>query len=128
MTGLFNRHCEKCNKLILDGRPLGVTFCKECHKDKGRRRRQNQAEQSFVDFAEAQGWETTKRGWPDFVCFENNKAFCVEVKPRSKALKREQRRIMEWLESYQIDCKRWDPIRGFTDWDVESNDLRAMEE
>lgn len=64
------------------------------------------------------GWEVTKRGWPDFICWRNGKIVCVEVKPDpAHHLKRTQRRIMEALIAVDIPCFRWDPKSGFTDLD-----------
>lgn len=64
------------------------------------------------------GWDITKRGWPDFVCWRNGKMACIEVKPHSSSpLKATQRRIMEALIAAGIPCFRWDPRSGFTDLD-----------
>jgi hypothetical protein len=40
----------------------------------------NSAEAEFADWAIAQGWQVTKRGWPDFICRRGDEIMCVEVK------------------------------------------------
>ena len=80
--------------------------------------RANVPEMSLERLMEATGWEATKRGWPDFICFKGDKIVCVEVKRKpSVKLKASQRKIMEILIAAGIPCFRWDPRSGFTDLD-----------
>ena len=73
----------------------------------------NIPERAFEVLAFNKGWTATKRGWPDFLCFDKKtKEFiAVEVKPRlngpetrMKLLKREQGICMDWLKSLGIKC------------------------
>ena len=64
-------------------------------------RNRNVAEYAFRKQASAEGWEVTKRGWPDFFCRKGDRVMCVEVKPEKKdgtrkALRVNQIKRMEW--------------------------------
>ena len=72
-------------------------------------RYRNVAEQAFVKQAKSEGWEVTKRGWPDFFCKKGDRVMCVEVKPEKKdgsrkALRVNQIHRMEWLQSLGVEC------------------------
>ena len=71
----------------------------------------NITEKAFADLAASRGWEVTKRGWPDFLCFgPDGKVIAVEVKPRTKdgrrlkQLKTEQRRVLDALSQLGVPC------------------------
>lgn len=70
----------------------------------------NPTEDLFSALALRKGWEATKRGWPDFVCFlPDGEMIVVEVKPRKKDgslkwLKVSQVRVMEKLTAAGIRC------------------------
>jgi len=69
----------------------------------------NWAEGDFADLARRNGWEVTKRGWPDFLCFKDGEFIAVEVKPRTvrgghKKLKPEQVLVMRILSDHGIRC------------------------
>ena len=71
----------------------------------------NPAESAFAELAVRNGWRPTKRGWPDFLCFNDatGEAIAVEVKPRTrrgslKALKRDQVACLEFLQRHGIRC------------------------
>ena len=72
--------------------------------------RQNGPERAFEEMAGRKGWNATKRGWPDFICFDEQGMFAVEVKPRMrpragmKQLKREQVIVMDVLTAHGIRC------------------------
>lgn len=76
--------------------------------------RTNTAENAFEQKCRDNDWEVSKRGWPDFIVFPEGpgggtEPFVVEVKPRSadgklKPLKREQIRVLSWLQSKGIRC------------------------
>ena len=74
--------------------------------------RSNAPERELEELALRNGWEVTKRGWPDFVCFSpvDGEMIAVEVKPRfangsrMKILKREQARVMDVLTAHGIRC------------------------
>jgi hypothetical protein len=51
----------------------------------------NRAELLFVEWAEKQGWQVTKRGWPDFICRRGAELMCVEVEDGSDYLSAWQR-------------------------------------
>lgn len=49
------------------------------------------SEREFEELAARNGWRTTKRGWPDFLCFDpsSNEIIAVEVKQRLPHRRRE---------------------------------------
>jgi hypothetical protein len=70
--------------------------------------RRNKAEARFEQWAKEQGWESTKRGWPDFMLSKDGRIIAVEVKPRYGKrplfLKQSQVECMEFLSSHGIEC------------------------
>ncbi len=68
----------------------------------------NQWEEAFRKFAIEQGWEATKRGWPDFLCLsKEGEWFVVEVKPPSRktiGLSAPQSACMDFLSSLGARC------------------------
>ena len=72
----------------------------------------NKNEQAFAELAEKNGWRYSKRGWPDFLCFndETGEIIVVEVKPRvaegkrTQALKAEQAACMDFFKAKGIRC------------------------
>lgn len=78
------------------------------------RRPKNKAEREFYDFAHGEGWEVTKRGWPDFFCWaEGGGIMLVEVKPSEIIeLKTHQALVMSRLIEYGVPCFRWSPDSG----------------
>lgn len=70
---------------------------------------QNLSESRFSNLAESKGWNVTKRGWPDFLCWDKDgNPFAVEVKPkygkRQLRLRREQDVCMRFLQSQGVRC------------------------
>lgn len=67
------------------------------------------AEELFKEDMFLEGWEVTKKGWPDYICWKDGKIILVEVK-RSKTdyLSKEQVFVLQFLASYGIPCYRWD--------------------
>lgn len=79
----------------------------------GRPNYRNQAEEAFRVVAEREGFEITKRGWPDFFCKRDGRVICVEVKPHTQRKpKVEQREILEFLTAHGIECYLWTPDGG----------------
>lgn len=76
----------------------------------GQRDLRNAAEQGFAELAFEKGWLITKRGWPDFFCFDSKgRPFVVEVKPRTcdgrpGRLKPSQSMVMRTLSAFGIRC------------------------
>ena len=73
--------------------------------------RRNGPEQKFAQLAAEKGWFATKRGWPDFLCFnEDGEMIAVEVKPQMrsrpgvKVLRRDQANCMDVLTAHGIRC------------------------
>lgn len=65
----------------------------------------NEHEGRFADHAREQGWEVTKRGWPDFLCrLPDGRIVAVEVKPPGRGLKRTQREVFKILSAAGIPC------------------------
>lgn len=74
----------------------------------------NEAEARLYELMRSEGWEVTKRGWPDFACFKDGKVILVEVKPkRSHRLKFWQHRLLTELVKKGVECYRWNPSEGF---------------
>lgn len=70
----------------------------------------NVPENSLVELMESRGYEVTKRGWPDFLCFKNGELVCVEVKPNpGHGLRRSQSKAMRYLAAAGIKCYYWAP-------------------
>jgi len=78
------------------------------------RRPKNEAEGLFWDKVKEDGWEVTKRGWPDFFCTrQNGDLMLVEVKAhRGRRLKHHQIKVLKILGSYGVPCYRWSPDTG----------------
>jgi len=75
---------------------------------KQQQRPKNKAEACFYDLMIERGWELTKRGWPDFFCWKDNKFVLVEVKRKhSHRLKYRQRHVMQSLADYGVECYRF---------------------
>jgi len=74
----------------------------------------NKAESELFNLMESNGWELSKKGWPDFACFKDGKLVLIEVKPkRSHRLKSWQHKILLELVKHDIKCYRWSPDGGF---------------
>jgi Holliday junction resolvase-like predicted endonuclease len=94
----------------------------------------SQAENSFREYAESNGWTVTKRGWPDFIVFDENGDFLffVEVKKtknqrhalesvnkddKRKKCKTQhvqfQARTIDLLRRHGFTCKVWTPKDSF---------------
>jgi len=71
-------------------------------------RPKNKAEACFYDVMVKRGWKLTKKAWPDFFCYKENKLILVEVKRKhSHRLKYMQRKLMEALADYGVECYRF---------------------
>ena len=80
------------------------------------RERQNVVERRFEKLAEANGWRSTKRGWPDFICFRpDGSVFVVECKPRMnpngwrksdelRILSKPQAEVLDFLSELGVEC------------------------
>ena len=74
--------------------------------------RSNGPEQKFIQLAHQMNFRATKRGWPDFLCFNDatGEVIVVEVKPRLatddgfKIPKRDQVAAMTFLQAHGIKC------------------------
>lgn len=68
----------------------------------------NAAERKFEEMAQSQGWQVSKRGWPDFTCFKDGQFIAVEVKPQSTHnLSKYQYTVMAALVKYGVPCYYW---------------------
>ena len=75
---------------------------------------QNVAEEKFRAAAQHNGWELSKRVWPDFLCVKNGEIIVVEVKPtRDGQPKLEQLIVLEWFAAHGIKAFMWNPETGF---------------
>ena len=87
----------------------------------------NETEGQFFDWAIEEGYKVTKRGWPDFFCWKDDKVILVEVKPyKDKYLKREQYQIMRFLTHHGIECYKWTP-EGMTRIYLRSSDYEEID-
>lgn len=74
----------------------------------------NPSELELYNLLTKDGWQVTKRGWPDFACFRNDELVLIEVKPkRSHYLKKTQFGLMMALAKRGVTCLRWTPDGGF---------------
>ena len=65
----------------------------------------NRFENRFAQLAHSLGWEVTKQGWPDFVCYgADDQLIAVEVKPFGGWLRPEQKRLMAALSNAGVRC------------------------
>ena len=73
----------------------------------------NLPERAFEVLAFNKGWNCTKKGWPDFLCFDKTtkQYIAVEVKPRlngpttrMKLLKRPQAACLDFFVKQGIQC------------------------
>lgn len=71
--------------------------------------RKNAPEKLFCEFADGNEFSVTKRGWPDFICEDEEGIFFVEVKPVGTRLKASQKRIMGCLSAAGFRCFVWRP-------------------
>ena len=86
------------------------------------RRYANGAEEAFRKWAEEeQGWEVSKRGWPDFIVFADpdkedpdpRDVLVVEVKPHGgRPLKKSQTKVLRVLAKAGLNVYRWSPDEG----------------
>lgn len=77
------------------------------------RKPKNDAEGKFWQEAAEMGWIVSKRGWPDFACWDGETFIAVEVKPKAHhRLKKMQVRIMRALVQAGVPCYRWTPQSG----------------
>lgn len=73
----------------------------------------NKTEQGFAKFMQNDGYQTTKRGIPDFLCWKGNEIIFVEVKPRGNhRLSQRQCRAIKVLMKAGIKCFRYDADLG----------------
>lgn len=77
--------------------------------------RPNVIEQQFRELAEAEGWDVTKRGWPDFLCRRNGELMAVEVKGPHDGLSAEQYEAISDLRRAGIPTFVWSPGEGYTE-------------
>ena len=75
----------------------------------------NVAERAFSEGARAKGWQVTKRGYPDFICYlPDGGLVLVEVKTKSThKLHKNQWRLMNVLKNNGIRCYKWSPDRNW---------------
>ena len=82
------------------------------------KRYKNKSEDEFAKHARLLGWEVTKTGYPDFICYKpNGDIVLVEIKPNTKQrLKLGQQRFMNTISSKGIACYRWSPDKNWLDF------------
>ena len=78
----------------------------------------NTAEEVFATAARAKGWDVTKRGYPDFICYRGGEIMLVEVKPDKRhRLKKEQTRFKSEIEKRGVKVYRWSPEQDWLERD-----------
>jgi hypothetical protein len=85
--------------------------------------RGNRAELLFAEWAEQQGWQVTKRGWPDFICRRGTELMCVEVKDGSDHLSAYQEQTATDLAARGIPVFEWRPPN---EWHPEHGQLHPV--
>ena len=106
---MVQRVCELCGASFES--PL-VIRCYDCMLEA--KEVKNKTERLFKDLAEANGWEVTKKGYPDFICYRDSDIVLVEVKkPPNLKLSQEQAKFMDGIRKYGIKGKVWNPSDGF---------------
>lgn len=78
--------------------------------------RRNNPEREFCAFAANENFWTIKRGWPDFICTDDEGIFFVEVKPDGKHPDRHQKKILTALSAAGFRCFVWTPAEGLVKW------------
>jgi len=75
----------------------------------------NKAEDEFATMARELGWEVTKVGYPDFICYKpSGDIVLVEVKPSIRSrLKTGQQRFMNTMSYKGVGCYRWSPDKNW---------------
>jgi hypothetical protein len=65
----------------------------------------NKVQGAFWDKMTEDGWELTKKAWPDFLCMKDGKVILVTVKgSRGRKIKAMQRAAMLFFAKHGIDC------------------------
>lgn len=78
-----------------------------------RRCPKNEAEGKCFKELTKEGWDVSKRGWPDFICEKDGKFIVIEVKKKkTHSLKYDQERVMKFLSEQGIECYRYSPDVG----------------
>ena len=84
------------------------------------------AERAFLDWAEEEGWEVNRNGWPDFLCVDRKgRVVCIEAKSGNASLTKAQRRVMAILASCGLKCYTWSPGPGLVPFLERRAGLRA---
>jgi hypothetical protein len=76
----------------------------------------NKAERLFYDLAKEKGYVIARRGWPDYLVYDEaeNRYFAVEVKPSKDCpLKGSQIATAELLTHVGLDTLVWSPDIGY---------------
>jgi len=77
-------------------------------------KKSNESEIKFIEKAISMGWEVTKKGYPDFICWKQDgreiDLLLVEVKKYKKQrLSPEQRRFAKFIKKFKIPFRVWSP-------------------
>jgi hypothetical protein len=89
----------------------------------------NRTEAQFAAWARNEGWRTTKRGWPDFLCNRDDQLMAVEVKGGSDYLRPEQRDALTALNRIGMPTFVWSPENSLVPYpsEVTSGSTAALE-
>lgn len=92
----------------------------------------NKAEYAVWSTLRSEGWTVIRKGWPDFACFrqqgEVEESMVVEVKPQDwYALRKEQRKIMQWLQSLGVRTMRGNKKGFLIPFNDSAEDLKMEE-
>lgn len=105
---MSKRICELCGK---EYECDLVIKCVDCFKKAVEVK--NKTERLFKELAEANGWEATKRGYPDFICYRGDELVFVEVKSMTGKLTIGQEKFRKEMTKRGIKCLVWRPDNGF---------------
>lgn len=74
----------------------------------------NKAEEQFAQEAMALGWQVTKHGYPDFICYRGHQIMLVKVfKNGNFHLKKAHVKFMNTLKKFGVPCYKWNPKQNW---------------
>lgn len=118
---MIKRVCENCGKEYVTRKLFVCGQCRKKRKEEIRNlpekdRPMSPVDRAFRKYAENNGYEVTKCGYPDFICYDGEKIVLVEVKSEHDKVKDSQIRFMKAISKYGVTCLLWRIGYGFIEW------------
>lgn len=83
-------------------------------KTKPKKKRRNWAQREFFEVMIPEGWEMSKKAFPDVICRKKDRIIFVCIRnKRSGRVKREQNWLLNYLAQLGADCYIWNPPNVF---------------